>query len=82
MGKLPPLRVVRGRLMIGSSRAPWVSAAPLAFLALGWAALSGSGTLWAQQVTGLVAEQGSRRSQGHPGDRLIQERRDEATRNE
>jgi hypothetical protein len=42
--------------MIGSSRAPWVSAAPLAFLALAGAALSGSGTLWAQQVTGLVAE--------------------------
>jgi hypothetical protein len=55
----PPLRVIRGHLMIGSSRAPWVSAAPLAFLALAGAALSGSGTLWAQQVTGLVAEQGS-----------------------
>jgi hypothetical protein len=45
--------------MIGRFTARWVSAAPLAFLALGWAALSGSGTLWAQQLTGLVAEQGS-----------------------
>ncbi len=59
MGKPGPLRVIRGRPMIRSSRAPWVSAAPLAFLALGLAALSGSGTLRAQQVTGLVAEQGS-----------------------
>jgi len=45
--------------MIGRFTARWVSVAPLAFLALGWAALSGSGTLWAQQLTGLVAEQGS-----------------------
>jgi hypothetical protein len=59
MGKPGPLRVIRGRPMIRSSRAPWVSAAPLPFLALAGAVLSGSGTLRAQQVTGLVAEQGS-----------------------